>query len=399
MKFNLYLLCGQKQNKGSLKVVLNKELKNKINLSLVKLKKKKIKLKCLADNLGIDYTTLWKNLNNNKFVPLIILKELEEGTHVPLQNYVTYIYSLRSRHIIKIPKELNESLSKLIGCIIADGHLRTRKSGRGKHYELIIREEYESNIDAAIRWFEDLFEISPQKSKKENYYTFYISNKVIHNYLTKIIGLPEGKKTQTVNTPPHILDSNILIKKAYLQGLFMFDGGVDYRTGYVNYISKSKKLVEEILILLKEISLEQDYYSLQPDRYERYKIRFRKKEKLKKCLILFQKNTEKWWRLYEHLYGLKGVTKDLKILIKSIDTYYPRVRYSAITFSDVIKAIGSLREKANILNLSQKLNRNKTVVYEFLKKLERWEIVTSYRVGLKKYYKFNKTLKIPRRTY
>ncbi|MDP2922374.1 MAG: LAGLIDADG family homing endonuclease [Candidatus Omnitrophota bacterium] len=399
MEFNLYQLCEKNYNKGGIKVILSKELSDKISLSLIKLKEKKIKLKDLANNLKIDYTTLWKNLKNPKAIPLIIIRELENITNINFQEHIIYLYSSHSKSKIKIPKTLDKSISKLTGCIIADGHLKTRKSGRGKHYEVVIRDEYKTNIIAAIKWFKNIFEINLKGNKEENHYSIYVSNKIINNYFTKVLGLPEGKKTGIVSTPNCILDSNIAIKQAYLQGLFMFDGGVDYRNGYVNYISKSKKLVEEILILLKEISLEQDYYSLQPDRYERYKIRFRKKEKLKKCLILFQKNTEKWWRLYEHLYGLKGTTKDLKILIKSIDTYYPRVRYSAITFSDVIKAIESLREKANILNLSQKLNRNKTVVYEFLKKLERWEIVTSYRVGLKKYYKFNKTLKIPRRTY
>ena len=192
---------------------------------------------------------------------------------------------------------------------------------------------------------------------------------MIHNYFTKIIGLPEGEKTKIVSAPQFIFDSDSKIKKAYLQGLFMFDGGVDYRTGYINYISRSKKLVEEIVDLLKEMNLEPDYISLEPDRYERYKIRFRKKEKLKRCLTLFEEKSEKWWRLYEHLYGLKATTKDLKMLIKSIDKYYPRVRSDAITFSDVIKTVDFLGEKANLLTASERLDRHKTVVYEFLRKL------------------------------
>ena len=397
MKFNLYQLCKNKQDKGSLKIILNEELKKKINRSLVQLREEKIKLKCLANKVGIDYTTLWKHLNNNKVIPLIILKELEKITHTPLQKYIIYFYSPHSKYKIKVPKELNESLSKLIGSILADGHLKTRKSERGNHYELIIREEYKSNIEAAIKWFENIFGITPKISRKENHYSIYMSNKIIHNYFTKILGLPEGKKTKIVSAPHFIFKSNILIKKAYLQGLFMFDGGVDYRTGYVNYISKSERLVKEITNLLKEINLKPDYVSVQQDNYGRYKIKFRKKEKLERCLVLFQKNTEKWWRLHEHLHGLNGTAKDLKILIKSVDIYYPRVRSNAITFSDVIKAIESLGESATILTLSQRLNRNKTVVYEFLKKLEHWKIITSHRIGLKKHYEFHKILKIPRR--
>ncbi|MCG2718511.1 MAG: hypothetical protein L6408_06740, partial [Nanoarchaeota archaeon] len=389
MGFDLYHLCENKQNKGSLKVVSNNQLKNNIKLALIKIKEKNIKFKSLADRLGINYTTLWKNLNNNN-IPLIIIKELDSLSNIDLHKHIIYFYSPRTKHKIKLSKDLNESLAKLIGCVIADGHLKVRKSGRGNHYELIIREEYETNIDAAINWFKDTFDITIKKYKKDNHYFIYLSNKIINTYFTKILGLPLGKKTEVITTPSFIFDSNNLIKKSYLQGLFMFDGGVDYRTGYVNYISKSKNLVKEIVDLLKQSNLEPDYISFKPDRYGRYKIRFRKKEKLKQCLVLFQQNTEKWWRLYEHIYGLNGTTKDLKTLLKTINTYYPKVRKNVITFSDVIKAISDLGSKANVKALSYRLNRNKTVVYEFLKKLERWEIVTTYRVGLKKHYKINK---------
>lgn len=384
-------------DKGSLKVILNNELNKKINLSLVKLRKKKIKLKYLAYKIGIDYSVLWRHLNNPNFIPLIVLKNLENITNMPLKNSIIYCYLPLSKNKIKIPKKLDKNLSRLIGCIIADGHLKTRKSGRGFHYELIIREEYKSNIKAAAQWLNETFGININIRKKDNYHFIYISNKIIHNFFTKIIGLPEGKKAEIVSTPNIISSSKILIKRCYIQGLFMFDGGVDYRTGYVNYISKSKKLIEEIINLLKEINLQPDYISLEEDRYKRYKIRFRKKEKLKKCIVLFERKTEKWWRLQEHLYGLKGITKDLKILTKSLDKYYPKVRDSAITFSDVIKSICLLEEKSNLLTISQKLNRNKTVVYEFLRKLEYWGIIKSYKIGLKKYYKLNNIFKIPRR--
>ena len=52
-----------------------------------------------------------------------------------------------------------------------------------------------------------------------------------------------------------IKNSNTNIKKAFLQGIFMFDGGVDYRTGYVNLISNSKKLIEEIIQILNQLKL------------------------------------------------------------------------------------------------------------------------------------------------
>ena len=94
----------------------------------------------------------------------------------------------------------------------------------------------------------------------------------------------------------------------------MFDGSVDYTTGYISLVSKSRKLIEETAEMLDEINLEPDYVNLKPDVFGRYKLIMRKKEKLKGGLILFEKNTEKWYRLYEHIYGFKQFTNNLAIL-------------------------------------------------------------------------------------
>ena len=176
----------------------------------------------------------------------------------------------------------------------------------------------------------------------------------------------------------------------------MFDGGVDYRTGYVNLISISKNLIKGAIEILIQLGLEPGFTDLNPDKFGRYKIRFRKLSKLKKCLCLFEENTEKWYRLKEHLGELSGITKDLKTAIKSFDKYYPKVRKNSITFSDIIKAVDILKE-VDMNTLSQKIKRNKTVTYEFLNKLEKWNILSSKRDGLIKHYKLNSILRIPRR--
>ncbi len=397
MRLNIYNLCEEKINKGSLKVFIGVKLRGKIRLALHKLKKKNMQLKFLAEDLGLGYASLWRNLNKDKFISLLILKKLEEFTSVNLQNDIVYLYSPHSKTKIKIPKKVNFSLAKLIGCILADGHLRKRKTERGQHYELVIREGHKTNMEAAQKWFENFFEFIPKLHKKDNHYFIYVSNKIIFSYFTKMLSLPTGKKSEKISTPLFILKGNQALKQAYLQGLFMFDGGVDFRTGYVNYTSKSEKLIKEIMYMLLELGLKPDFVSALPDKYRRYRLRFRKREKLERCLFLFQKHSEKWWRLSEHLYGLSGTTKDLKMVSKSMNKYYPKVRDGAITFGEVISALESLDDEATIVTLSKRLKRNKTVVYEFLSKLEQWQIVRSYRVGLRKHYTFKNKLRFPRR--
>lgn len=397
MQFNLYKLCDKKTNIGSIRVILDDNLKNKIEGSILNLKKQKTKFKDIATKIGIKYVTLWEYLNKKESIPLQVLENIGGLTKLNFHNLICQLECGYSKIKVKAVRNVSEDLAKIIGAHVADGSLRKRKQKWGHHYELVIREGYKSNALAFYKWFNSVFNLNIKPKRKKSHYLIYVSNKIIFDYFTKIFEIPTGRKVDIISIPKIIKESDLEIKKAFLQGLFMFDGGVDYRTGYVNLISRSKNLIIDTTQLLKEINLEPDYINLNPDKYGRYKIRFRKLSKLKECLILFEKNTEKWYRLKEHLYGLENTTKDLNIALKTFDKFYPRVRVSSITFSDVIKAVNFLNDKANLDNISKVIKRNKTVTYEFLHKLERWKILKSKRIGLKKYWKLNSIMKIPRR--
>tara|TARA_B100000315_G_C14537501_1_gene569199 strand:+ start:432 stop:1622 length:1191 start_codon:yes stop_codon:yes gene_type:complete len=396
MNLNLYQLCDKKHNKGSIKAILNNDLKDNIKKSLLELKKQKVKFKDVSKQVGIDYITLWKHINKRNSISLTILTNLENISGIDLRDSINELTLGRKNYKIKCPNKINEELAKIIGAIIADGHLRYRKSKRGYHYELVIVEGFKSNVDAFSKWFNKVFGVKIIPKKENKYYLIYISNKIIFKFFNSVIGIPAGNKSSIVYVPEIVRNSNSNIKKAFLQGIFMFDGGVDYRTCYIDLVSKSRTLIKETNEILKQLKLEPDFVSLNPDNFGRYRLRFRKASKLKKCLQLFGKNTEKWFRLKEHLDGLETITKDLKIAIKSFDKYYPRVRKNSITFSDIIKTIYELKS-AEVESVAKSIKRNKTVTYGFLNKLEKWNVFKSQRKGLNKCYQLNSILKIPRR--
>ena len=113
--------------------------------------------------------------------------------------------------------------------------------------------------------------------KKENYHFVYISNKIIFKFFNSIVGIPYGNESGIIFVPNIIKNSNTNIKKAFLQGIFMFDGGVDYRNGYVSLVSRSMNLIREVNKILNKINLKPDYINLNPDRCTRYRIIFQKK--------------------------------------------------------------------------------------------------------------------------
>jgi len=233
--------------------------------------------------------------------------------------------------------------------------------------------------------------------KRKNHYEVYVSNKIIFLYLTRILRLLTGKKVNIIDIPEYIKDSSKNIQISFLKGLFMFDGGVDYRNGYVTLISKSERLINSVHQILNNLGMSSHYCSRKQDKFGRYRILIRDRESLKKSLILFEKNTEKWHRLHENLYGFKyNKIQKLDTFLYKLNKYYPKKRKSSINFNDVILVVNGLDE-ANFKDISLKLSRKKTVVYEFLNKLKRWKILKNKQKGLNKVWMIQNNLPIIRR--
>ncbi|MBU1111583.1 MAG: hypothetical protein KJ896_02285, partial [Nanoarchaeota archaeon] len=206
-----------------------------------------------------------------------------------------------------------------------------------------------------------------------------------------------GKKVDIISVPKIFKNSSKKTKLALLQGIFMFDGGVDYCTGYVSLVSRSPNLIRDVIILLNEINLQPDYISKKMDKFQRSRLLFRKNSKLVNNINLFEKDTEKWFRLNEHFYGLSNKTKDLNKALRNLDKFYPKKRKNALTFSDVIKVVHSLQDEATYKNVVKKLGKGKTVTYTYLDKLTKWKILNSKRRGLEKIWQLNQELYFPRR--
>jgi hypothetical protein len=387
MKLNLYKIGEDNITVGSVRVSLDNELRELLN-NIVTNFKEKYTVKEISSLLGIDYTTLWDYCNRSTSIPLIILEKLEKlsGNKFSKENFKFVCGHQKIK--VKLPIKINENLARIIGAIIADGHLKIRKSKRGYHYELVLREGYKSNVDAFSKWFFDQFNIILDIKKLDNHYYIYCSNKIIVLYLTKVLGLPSGKKVDIISIPQIIKNSSRSIKTAVLQGVFMFDGGVDYATSYVGLTTRSMNLFEDVRLILSQIGFEPDYVSSSCDKYQRWKILFRKKSNLFKCKVLFEQDTIKWQRLQDHFHNLNIKLDDFQEIIAYFNKYYPKVRKSSISFSDVILAVNELDE-SNMLEIGKKLKKGSTTIQAYLSKLTSWNILTSRRVGLKKYWRLN----------
>ncbi|MBS3149661.1 hypothetical protein J4455_03125 [Candidatus Woesearchaeota archaeon] len=384
---------------GTVRILLTKENKHQLIKKIKGLKTKGQTLKQIAYKLGKEYITLWEYLNKKESVPLEVFHILKVGTPKDL-----ILETGPRKNRIKIPNGFNDDICKITGAIIADGHLKCRSTKwkdnlNAIHYETRLREEYRTNVRCFCSWIRNVFGIVVRPIRRKNHYEIYLSNKVVYLYLTRILKLPSGKKSDSVKVPIYIQKGNKNFKIAFLKGIFMFDGSVEYRNSYVSLVTKSPFLFKGILKLLKDINLNPDFISKIPDRYGRYRLIFRKHENIRKCKVLFEKNTEKWFRIQEHFNGIKTKSlnrfykqKNFNKIITRINELYPRKRISSSNFNNVIVFIKE-NKNSTLGEIMKGITRKKTVTGEYLRKLENWKIIKSFKIGNTKFYSLNKRLK------
>lgn len=301
MKINsnidIYKLGGN-EGKGSIRAVMNPQLKKEITKCIKELKKYGFFVE-FCKKTNTDYKTLWKYLNKHPYIPLYVLAELEKLSKVSFKQYIEYLeYGVGdSKRRAKAVFKLDENLSSMIGAFIADGHLRFRETKRGKRYEFVFREEYYSNVVALVKWINSVFDIGVKPKKEKNHYSIYISNKIIFRYFTEIFKFTPGRKAETVRISLDILNSSDKIKIAVVKGILMFDGSVLRKNGQIDLLSRSKNLIVDTSKIIKDLKIGLSHVSRKSDNYGRYRLTIGRQAEIKKAIIFFEKGTRKYKRL------------------------------------------------------------------------------------------------------
>ena len=206
---------------------------------------------------------------------------------------------------ITLPKELTTELAELIGIIIGDGHLSSlQRIGRIQR-ELFIagnREEREY-INHIIDIFYSQFHytLRYREDKRSKAILLTAHSKGIVHYLSKVCGIPTGKKVDSVQIPSLIKNSSIPLKCAFLRGLadtdfyttFKKNSSGRYCYPHIKGSFKSKLLVQDVENLLAELNFK---YSVYYDE-NRFDKRFNTHFKMHNIYLNGNKNFEKWLEL------------------------------------------------------------------------------------------------------
>ncbi|MBR9683893.1 hypothetical protein GOV03_05130 [Candidatus Woesearchaeota archaeon] len=163
--------------------------------------------------------------------------------------------------MVKIKKiELNPITAYLAGVIIGDGHISNStksKTDLSKDYRIGIELSGKEYLEYLIKLIKDIIitkstlRESKRRGKKRLYFLF--RNKSFFYFLTEDLRIPNGAKSKRVFVPEKIKNSNLIIKKNFIAGLFDTDGG--FRGGGIGFTSASEELTTGTSDLLKLLGI------------------------------------------------------------------------------------------------------------------------------------------------
>ena len=179
---------------------------------------------------------------------------------------------------LRLPKKINENITYLSGVLAGDGSINVRVE---KHdYEIKCVGNPKDEKDLYLNVISPLFEkefgikLTPKYYDKGTTFGIRLWSKALVEYFTRVIGLPKGKKYNSLKIPL-MFKKNQRFIISFIRGLFDTDGCLNLKRGYkynksypvIVGSSKSKDFMAEISTILKSLNFKvREYFDkIKPD--------------------------------------------------------------------------------------------------------------------------------------
>ena len=111
------------------------------------------------------------------------------------------VSSLNGKQPVRIPVEMTGELAYLIGIIIGDGYVsraaKRKSHGSGFYWKIVVTGPHDYLVRLRSMFFRN-FGVHGglvRDRRKENTWQLRFANLVLHRFFTRVIGLPQGRKT------------------------------------------------------------------------------------------------------------------------------------------------------------------------------------------------------------
>ena len=214
---------------------------------------------------------------------------------------------------IVLPNKLTAELAYDVGVHIADGCMNAYKvrTGTDFYYKCSGNPETEKEwYDAVLLPLKKKLFNFPNEAKlmKDGTYGLNFRSKAIVQFYCKVIGLPLGKKSQTIVIPKIIFD-NPDLRLPCLRGIFDADGYVSFKKRYkkfhyypyLGFSTQSKVLVHQIKAILDNLEIPNSACCV-----ERFDKRFKENKPIHAALV----SGKIAFKKFEEIVGFR-VTNDI----------------------------------------------------------------------------------------
>ena len=328
---------------------------NTKNWILCKGKDLKIELKSLTSKTGFPSTELVKHLMKKlnisiscaeclvylkrEWYPLVFIEELTNLTDsdkFEIQDKIEFLKSCKPPVVeYKAVKELTINLCKIVGAHAADGSLRDSY--------ISITDYHKTSILVLIDWFKELNYAPKLMQISENEWGIKFHSRIISRYLTKFFDFPSGCKQYTVKEPEMIKNAPLEFRKAFALGALTFDGCVT-SGNKIELCVSSKCFRDSIADILTELGVSHVSMEKQSSDYWRLWSKSLSKEEALKWIGLFEPNTEKWFKLNDHINGFSKRINSFEEAVLILNSVYPKQSGSKVILKDVLLAFKDLKQ-------------------------------------------------------
>ncbi len=249
-------------------------------------------------------------------------------------------------------------------------------------YNFSIVDEDKKSVEAIAKRISKIFGIKSKNvirsGKDENSWEISYLNKIILRYLHVFFEFDYGSKSHNVDMPEIIRTAPFKYRKAFVRGAITFDGSVNIKCIYFGV--KSKKFRDSVAYVLKSDGLTINLNVNPKDRWELFTPDTLSKNELRKWISYFIPKSEKWYRIYEVIYGFNRQVKSIEEAKYILEKIYPKkLKISLSELIDFVKETeGDFTVKDLVKVVRKYTNINsitKDTIRPYLRLLEKMNIV------------------------
>ena len=196
---------------------------------------------------AIIHTGLYAGISDYYLVPdgKGLIKVPNDG--IPPER-AQFLLSINS-HPVRLVREVNGDLAYLTGVLLGDGYI----ASNGYYLSATFDDEgyMDAFINAASKFLPGY---SPQIKTNSTSTVVTLGSKIFAEMLSRIFGIPKGKKSEIWDVPDVVLFNDELMEY-FIAGLFDADGYVDERGPAVILSTKSEKAARKIWYALQRLGI------------------------------------------------------------------------------------------------------------------------------------------------